>query len=105
MSVRVNSESFDTEVLNSAPAVLADFYSDSCLPCKRMSPVLAELEEEYADSLKVVKVNVNFDSGLAERYGVLSAPTLIFFHNGTEKARLSGAASKSDITEIIKNLK
>ena len=47
--------------------VLADFYSDSCVPCKRLAPVLAELEETYGDALKVVKVNINFDLPLAEK--------------------------------------
>lgn len=64
MAVRVNTENFEQEVLNSDKLVLTDFYSDSCIPCKRLSPVLSELEKEYGDSLKVVKVNINFDSVL-----------------------------------------
>lgn len=66
MAVRVNTENFEQEVLNSDKLVLTDFYSDSCIPCKRLSPVLSELEREYGDSLKVVKVNINFDSALME---------------------------------------
>ena len=70
MAVRVNTENFEQEVLNSDKLVLTDFYSDSCIPCKRLSPVLSELEKEYGDSLKVVKVNINFDSVLMEKYEV-----------------------------------
>lgn len=101
MALRVNEENFEAEVLKSEIPVLADFYSDSCVPCKRLSPILAEIEEEFSDSLKVVKININFDSALAEKYEVLSAPTLILFKNGNEAARLSGAVKKADILELI----
>lgn len=101
MSVRVNAESFETEVLKSDVTVLVDFYSDSCIPCKRLSPVLADVEEQYADTLKVAKVNINFDTELAEKYEVQAAPTLIFFKDGKETARLRGTVKKSDITDIL----
>ena len=101
MAVRVNAESFETEVLNSNIPVLVDFYSDSCVPCKRLSPVLAEIEEQYADSLKVVKININFDAELVEKYEIQAAPTLILFKNGEEIDRLRGAVKKSEITELI----
>lgn len=101
MALRVNEDNFETEVLKSEIPVLADFYSDSCVPCKRLSPVLAEIEEEHSDSLRVVKININFDSALAEKYEVLSAPTLILFKNGNEAERLSGAVKKADILELI----
>ena len=68
MAERVNQETFQKEVLEADGLVLADFYSDSCVPCKRLAPVLAELEETYGDALKVVKVNINFDLPLAEKY-------------------------------------
>ena len=101
MALRVNEDNFETEVLKSEIPVLADFYSDSCVPCKRLSPVLAEIEEELTDSLRVVKININFDIALAEKYEVLSATTLILFKNGTEVQRLSGAVKKADIIELV----
>lgn len=104
MSVRVNAESFDEEVLKSDVLVLADFYSDSCIPCKRLSPVLAELEEDFDSSLKIVKININFDSELAERYDVQSVPTLVLFDNGTEVERIKGLSRKDDIKEVIEPL-
>lgn len=103
MSVRVNTESFEAEVLQSDITVLADFYSDSCVPCKRLSPVLAEIEEQYADTLKVAKININFDAELVEKYEIQAAPTLIFFKDGKEFARLRGAVKKSEITDILEN--
>lgn len=104
MSVRVNAENFHDEVLGAGGIVLADFYSDSCVPCKRISPLLAEIEEAYPENFKLVKININFDSELAEKYRVQAAPTLVFFLNGEEKTRLIGMVKKSEITEIIDTL-
>lgn len=104
MSLRVNEETFQSEVLESDAVVIADFYSDSCIPCKRLSPVLAELEEQYGENLKVAKVNIGFDMKLAEKYEVQATPTLVFFKNGEEKSRLRGAVKKAQITEIISSL-
>lgn len=104
MSVRVNSESFEKEVLDSETPVLADFYSDSCIPCKRLSPALAELEEEFESRLKIAKININFDSELAEKYDVQSVPTLVLFDNGEEIERIKGLVRKDDIKEVIEPL-
>lgn len=102
MSVRANADNFEEEIKNGI--VIADFYSDSCVPCKRMSPLLAEIEDEN-DDLKLVKVNVNFESSLAEKYEVQAVPTLIFFKNGAETDRIRGAAKKAEILEIINKLR
>ena len=83
MPQRVSANDFEKEVLSADKTVLADFYSDSCVPCKRLSPVLSEL---------------------AEKYSVQAAPTLIFFKNGREEQRLRGAVKKEDIEEIIEKL-
>ena len=103
MAARINTDNFDAEVLASDKPVIADFYSDSCVPCKRMSPVLAEIEEEN-DSIKAVKININFDSALAEKYAVVSAPTFIFFKNGEEVHRITGAVKKAELTAAIKSI-
>lgn len=105
MAVRVNGDTFEAEVLGSDGVVLVDFYSDSCVPCKRLSPVLAEVEEEYRDNIKLVKVNINFDSELAEKYEVQSVPTLVFFRNGEAISRLNGSLKKAEIASAIENLK
>ena len=101
MALRVNSETFEEEVIKSELPVLADFYSDSCVPCKRLSPIISQLETEKSGSLKIVKVNINFDADLAEKYEVQAAPTLIYFKNGEETARLRGAVKKAEIEEIL----
>lgn len=104
MAVRVSTDTFDEEVINAGGAVIADFYSDSCVPCKRLSPVLAEVEEELGDKVKLVKININFDPELAEKYGVMSVPTLIFFEDGEERSRISGVVKKSEIVSEIEKL-
>lgn len=89
MSVRANKDTFESEINEAGKLVIADFYSDSCVPCKRMSPLLAETEEENPEGIKLVKLNINFDGETAQKYNVTSVPTLVFFKNGAEKARLT----------------
>lgn len=101
MAQRVNADNFDKEVLGSELPVLVDFYSDSCVPCKMLAPVLSQIESENSGTLKVVKVNVNFDIELAERFDVQAAPTLVFFKNGKEQTRHRGSARKDDIEALI----
>lgn len=105
MPARIGKAEFDSEVLNSEIPVLADFYSDSCIPCKRMSPILSKLETEYDGKVKIVKINTNFEKDLVEEYSIQAAPTLILFKDGKEAERIRGAAKKEDITSLIdKNL-
>ena len=101
MALRVNCDNFDKEVLQSDQPVLVDFYSDSCIPCKMLAPVLSQIESENSDRLKVVKVNVNFDIELAERFDVQAAPTLVYFKKGEEQARHRGAVRKDEIEAMI----
>lgn len=101
MAARVSADNFEAEVLNVDGIVLADFYSDSCVPCKRLSPVIAEIEEQFGDKAKFVKININFDAELAEKYEVQSVPTVVFFRNGEELSRLNGTVKKSDIISEI----
>lgn len=101
MAARVSADNFEAEVLKADGIVLADFYSDSCVPCKRLSPVIAEIEEQFGDKAKFVKININFDAELAEKYEVQSVPTVVFFRNGEEFSRLNGTVKKSDIISEI----
>lgn len=104
MSVNVNSSNFDTEVLGANEVVLADFYSDTCGPCRRMMPVLAELDDDYGSRMKLAKINVNSDAELAGRYNVQAVPTFIFFKNGKETSRIIGAVNKTEISSIIEDM-
>ena len=101
MAVKSTNESFHQDIAEGL--VLADFYSDSCIPCKRMSPVLAELEKEDP-GVKLVKLNINFGAETAAEYEVTSVPTLVFFRDGKEVRRVTGAVKKAQIEEILKTL-
>lgn len=89
MAERINKENF-AESINQKKLVLVDFYSDSCIPCKKMSPILGDLEDNHENELSVYKVNINFDMEIAEKYGVLSTPTLVLFKDGEEADRKAG---------------
>lgn len=104
MSVRANKDTFESEINEAGKLVIADFYSDSCVPCKRMSPLLAETEEENPEGIKLVKLNINFDGETAQKYNVTSVPTLVFFKDGAEKARLTGAVKKPQLAETINSI-
>ena len=104
MSVRANKDTFESEINEAGKLVIADFYSDSCVPCKRMSPLLAETEEEDPEGIKLVKLNINFDGETAQKYNVTSVPTLVFFKDVAEKARLTGAVKKAQLAETINSI-
>lgn len=104
MSVRANKDTFESEINEAGKLVIADFYSDSCVPCKRMSPLLAETEEENPEGIKLVKLNITFDGETAQKYNVTSVPTLVFFKDGAEKARLMGAVKKAQLAETINSI-
>lgn len=101
MAARISSADFEEKVLKADKPVLVDFYSDTCIPCKRMAGVIGDIEDEYEDKLYLYKVNVNYEEDLTVKYQVMSAPTLIVFENGEEKNRLSGAAGKDEIVKLF----
>lgn len=102
MSIRVNEASFQSEVLCVREPVLVEFYSDGCLGCKQISPVLGELEDEYEKEIKIVKVNALFSEELKNRYEVTVYPTILFFKKGQQIARLEGIVSQEELEAKIK---
>jgi len=97
----VDQNSFQTEVLNSSKPVLVDFWAPWCGPCRMVAPVVDAVADEYADKLKVVKVNVDDNQATAMTYGVMSIPTLAVFKNGEMVQRLVGYMPKGDLTKVI----
>ena len=89
-----DESNFEAEVLKSDIPVFVDFYADWCGPCKMMSPVIDKLSEEYAGRIKVGKVNVDENSDLAMKYGIMSIPNMVFFKNGEVVDRVVGAIPK-----------
>ena len=101
MAERIKLSDFEEKVLNSSVPVLVDFYSDSCVPCKRMTPVIGDIEDDNEGKLSVYKVNINFDADAASEYEVTAAPTLVLFKDGKETARHTGVFRKDELTSWI----
>lgn len=104
MAVRVSNADFEEKVLKEKLTVLVDFYSDSCVACKKLAPVLGNAEDDYEDKIKVYKVNTNFDVELAEQYEVQTNPTLILFKDGQAKDRKTGALKQVELNSWIEGL-
>ncbi len=98
--LKITSENFKSEVLESSQKVLIDFYADWCGPCKMMGPVVEEIAEEHSD-VKVVKINVDNAEDIAIKYQIMSIPTLIVVKGGQEVNRSIGLISKEKIEELI----
>ena len=94
-------ETFDQDVLQSDVPVLLDFWAEWCGPCKMIGPLLGELSEEYADKIKIVKLNVDENNNTAIQYAVRSIPTLILFKDGQVQAQHIGAAAKGQLKQFI----
>ena len=92
---------FDQDVLQSDVPVLLDFWAEWCGPCKMIGPLLVELSEEYADKVKIVKLNVDENNNTAIQYAVRSIPTLILFKDGQVQAQHIGAAAKGQLKQFI----
>jgi thioredoxin 1 len=96
----VTDQDFEVRVLNSDTPVLVDFWAEWCVPCHMVSPVVEEIGREK-DQLQVVKLNIDDNPGVTQRYGVLSIPTLMLFVGGEEKARMVGARGKEALLREI----
>ena len=101
MELKLSSENFEKEVLNSEKPVLVDFYADWCGPCNAMAPIVEELATELNEKAKVGKINVDENSDIAVEYNVMSIPTLIVFKNGKEEKRLVGLRNKEELLSLF----
>jgi thioredoxin 1 len=99
--VHVSDDTFETEVLNSEQPVLVDYWAEWCGPCKAISPILSEIAEEYADKLKVVKLNIDDNPATPPKYNIRGIPTLMLFRNGAVEAIKVGALSRSQLAAFI----
>lgn len=101
MVTEITQANFEAEVLNSDKPVLVDFWASWCGPCKMLSPVVDEIAAENPD-VKVCKINVDDEPGLAGQFNVMSIPTLLVFKDGKVAASSVGVRPKNMILDLLK---
>ncbi|HEY0003636.1 MAG TPA: thioredoxin [Pyrinomonadaceae bacterium] len=97
----VNDTTFEQEVLQSDQPVLVDFWAAWCAPCRMIAPLVEAVADEYKESVKVFKLNVDDNPATSQRYGIKGIPTLIIFRGGKEEERVVGATSKETLTRLV----
>jgi thioredoxin 1 len=92
---------FESDVLKSDQPVLVDFWAAWCAPCRMLAPTVEAVAEKYSGNARVMKLNVDDNPSVSQRYGIKGIPTLILFKNGREEERVVGATSKEAISRMI----
>lgn len=100
--ITIQQTNFDAEVNNASRPVLLDFWAPWCGPCRMFSPIVDEIAAEYADSVKVGKINIDEEPELAERFGVMSIPTLVLVKDGKPVQTTVGVQPKAAIEAMLK---
>jgi thioredoxin 1 len=92
---------FEDDVLKSDRPVLVDFWAAWCAPCRMLAPTVEAVAEKYASNARVVKLNVDDNPSVSQRFGIKGIPTLILFKNGREEERVVGATSEQAISRML----
>ncbi len=101
-NVRETSDgTFESDVLKSDRPVLVDFWAEWCAPCRMLAPTVEAVAEKYANTATVVKLNVDHNPSVSQRFGIKGIPTLILFKNGKEEERVVGATSEQAISRML----
>ncbi|MCX7785816.1 MAG: thioredoxin [candidate division WOR-3 bacterium] len=104
MAIELNEKNFQQEILDSSLPALVDFWASWCMPCQMIASIIDELSKEYQGKLKVGKVNVDNEPKLAEKYSIMSIPSLMLFKNGQVVDTIVGAVPKSYLVEHIEKI-
>ena len=99
-AININKNNFQNEVMNSNKPVLLDFWAPWCAPCRMVAPTVEEIASGRVD-IKVGKINVDEQPELANKFGIMSIPTLVVMKNGKIVQRVSGVRSKNTILEMF----
>lgn len=97
----VTDDNFEANVLQADKPVLVDFWAEWCGPCKMISPILDEAASDYGERLNIVKINVDDNTEIPQKYGVRGIPTLLLFKNGNLEDTHVGALSKSQLSAFL----
>lgn len=100
--IKVSEENFEEEVMKSEKPVILDFYADWCGPCKMMSPIIDGIAEELGEEVKVGKVNTDENLDLAQKFSIMSIPTIMVFKNGNVAKTFVGVTDKNEIINAVK---
>ena len=104
LAIELTEDNFNLEVESSEVPVVVDFWAEWCGPCKMLSPTIDTIAEKYNGKVKVGKVNVDKDPGIAQKYSVRGIPNILVFTDGEVKDQLIGNVPESDISNILDKL-
>jgi thioredoxin 1 len=97
----VTTQTFEQEVLQSEQPVIVDFWAEWCGPCHAVAPLLEKIADERKDELKVVKLNIDEEPEISQRYGIVSIPTIVLFRGGEPAAAAIGAQPKGALERSL----
>ena len=100
-ALEVTDATFEQEVKNSETPVLVDFWAPWCMPCRKLSPIIDEVAQEYEGRIKTVKINTDENIRVAQEYSISGIPSILIFKNGEAVERLVGLMQKSSIANTI----
>ena len=101
MALELTDSNFEVEALQSDKPVMVDFWAEWCGPCRMVGPIVEEVAKEYSDKALVGKLNVDHNPGVAQKYGIRSIPTILFFKNGEVVDRQVGAVPKAALVKKL----
>jgi len=100
-AIKITNLTFDEKVSSSSRPVLVDFWAEWCAPCRMLSPTIDQIAEDYDGKVTVGKINIDEEPELAQRFGVMSIPTLILFKDGSIVSRSVGVVGKDKIAAML----